>query len=521
MILSPSAGRARAHSLAALLCLCIAGSACSSPENQPAARPERALPNILFIMADDHTAGAIRCYGSVLGQFARTPNLDRLAEQGTRFANCFCTNSICVPSRASILTGQYSHRNGVFSLSHALDPERDNVAKAMQAAGYQTAIVGKWHLKEEPSGFDYWNVLPGQGRYHDPLLKEKGSEKPRKHEGFSTDVITDLSIGWLEGREKNRPFFLMTHFKNSHEPWHYADRHAELYRDVEIPEPPSLWEDKSHRSVGSREHGFTIETMAGRMERKGYPTGQLKTEGLSREERKRAAYQKLAKDYLRCIAAIDENVGRLLEFLEREGLDRNTIVFYTSDQGYFIGEHDYIDKRWMFEESLRMPLLVRFPGRVSAGAVRDEILLNVDFAPTFLDLAGEAAPAAIQGVSFLPVLEGRTPETWRESMYYHYWQHGSRPAHYGVRTRRHKLIFFHGVSLPGKAEKKAPATEPGWELYDLERDPLELRNVYRDPEYAAVVPELKAELWRLKEELGDRDEQHPALFEVSERYRDR
>jgi len=521
MLRLPSDFRAGAHTAALRLGLVLALAACRAHPAEPPKplAPER--PNILFVMADDHSANAIRCYGSMLGRYALTPNLDRLAGEGVRFTSCFCTNSICVPSRASILTGEYSHRNGVYSLHHALDPERDNVAKRMQSAGYRTAIFGKWHLKEEPSGFDEWKVLPGQGRYHDPRFREKGAAKQVEYEGFSTDVVTDLSIAWLEGREKGQPFFLMTHFKNCHEPWDFAERHAELYRDVEIPEPPSLWEDKCHRSLGSRDLGLTIETMAGRMEKSDYPTGRLVTEGMTPQERKRAAYQKLAKDYLRCVAAIDENVGRLLDYLEREGLAENTVVVYTSDQGYFVGEHDYIDKRWMFEESLRMPLIVRYPGHAPAGKVEGEIVLNVDFAPTFLDLAGAGAPSSIQGASLVPVLAGETPAGWRESMYYHYWQHGTRPAHYGVRTERYKLIFFHGVPLEGIAEEDAKPTAPGWELYDLERDPFEIRNVYEDPGYADVVPELKAELWRLKAELGDHDESHPALFEVSEAYRDR
>ena len=479
---------------------------------------ERRQPNILFIMSDDHSANALGCYPSLLSDIVQTPNLDRLAAGGVRLQNCFCTNSICVPSRATILTGQYSHMNGVYTLNDRLDQERNNVAKLLQKAGYETAMIGKWHLKSTPAGFDYWNVLPGQGRYHDPQLKEKGKEGFTVHEGFSTDVITDLSLEWLAERDRRKPFFLMTHFKNCHAPWHFAERHADLFEDATIPEPASLWEDKSHRSDGSREYGFTMETMAKRMEKKNYPTGPLDTEGMDREERKRAAYQKFLKDYLRCGAGIDENVGRLLDYVDDEGLAESTVVIYTSDQGYFLGEHDYIDKRWMFEESLRMPFIARYPAEIEPRSVNDDIITNVDFAETFLDYAGLAAPGSMQGRSFRTNLAGRTPPDWPESMYYHYWQHCNRPAHYGVRTRTHKLIFFHGVPMERRAPGKQAPTKPGWELYDLEKDPLELKNVYADPAYAQIVQDLKKELLRLKAKVGDRDEDHPHLLEVRKEY---
>ena len=469
-------------------------------------------PNILFIMSDDHAVNAIGCYGSRLTGVAKTPNIDRLAAEGMRLDSCLCTNSICVPSRASILTGEYSHVNGVYTLSDRLDPRRQNVAKLLRSAGYQTAMIGKWHLKEEPSGFDYWNVLPGQGRYHNPVLKEKGTGS-KTHEGYCTDVITDLSLDWLGNRDTKEPFFLMCHYKASHEPWHYAERHADLYRDVDIPEPPSLWEDKSHRSDGSREYGFSISTMVSRMERDKHPTGPLDTTGMDETQKKRAGYQKFLKDYLRTIAGIDENIGRLLEHLDREGLAENTVVIYTSDQGYFLGEHDYIDKRWMYEESLRMPFVVRYPPEIEPGTVNDDLVINTDFAPMFLDYAGLATPDTMQGRSFRASLAGRTPTDWRTSMYYRYWQHCSRPAHYGVRTKRYKLIFFYGLPLDANGAEKQ-ASKPGWELYDLEKDPHELKNIYDDPGYGDVVKELKAELTRLKKELGDTDEKYPELMEL-------
>lgn len=477
---------------------------------------EAARPNILFIMADDHTSQAFGCYGSRLAPVAPTANIDRLAEQGARLANCFCTNSICVPSRASILTGQYSHVNGAYTLGDKLDPKAPNVAKELQRAGYQTAIIGKWHLKTEPAGFDYWNVLPGQGRYVNPRMTEIGGTK-RTYKGFSADVVADLSLEWLkERRDPAKPFCLMTHFKACHEPFAYPERNADLFADVTIPEPASLFEDKRHRSPGSREYGFTIDTMADRLRRKSHG-GWEPPDGLSGRDRRRAAYQRFVKRYLRSVAAIDQNVGRLLAWLHEAGLASNTVVLYTSDQGYFLGEHNYIDKRWMYEESLRMPMLIRHPGEIAPGTVVDDIVLNVDFAPLMLDYAGAKAPDYMQGRSFRANLRGRTPPDWRDAMYYRYWMHGSgarRPAHYGIRTHRYKLIFFYGLPLGHTGSKP---TEPGWELYDLRRDPHELRNVYDHPDYADVVKRLKQRLLELKRDLGDTDEAHPELMDLRRR----
>lgn len=434
--------------------------------------------------------------------YARTGNIDRIAAEGMRLENCFCTNSICVPSRATILTGQYSHVNGVYTLRDKLDPDRENVAKILRRSGYSTAIVGKWHLKTEPAGFDYWNVLPGQGRYFDPVMKQMdGSRKVYK--GYSTDVITDLSLEWLRGRDKDRPFFLMTHFKNSHAPWQYPKRYEGLYEDREIPQPESLCEDLSHRSEGSREYGYTISGIQRqRMQQNNYPTGQLDTSEMGDREAREAVYQKYLKDYLRCVAAIDENVGRLLDYLKREGLEEDTVVIYTSDQGLFLGEHNYIDKRWMYEESLRMPFLVRYPREIEAGSVNSDIVINADFGPLFLDYAGVRTPGQMQGRSFRANLAGQTPGDWRQAMYYRYWMHGTRPAHYGIRTRKWKLIYFYGKGLGKKGASNKP-TKTGWELYDMEEDPKELRNLYGRDGYEEVVEKLKEELAELKRELGD------------------
>ncbi len=476
-------------------------------------------PNILFIMSDDHAANAISCYGGRLSDVAPTPNIDRLAKEGMRLDNCFCTNSICVPSRASTLTGKYSHTNGVYTLRDAFNPKQTNVAKLLRKAGYQTAVIGKWHLKNDPAGFDYWNILPGQGRYFNPVLKEKDSGK-KNYEGHSTDVVTRLSIDWLGQREKDKPFFLMCHFKAPHEPWEYAKRYEDYLSEVDIPKPVSFGEEKSHRSRGSREYGYTLMDMAERQQRKNYHSeGPVYFSGMTEEEIREKTYQIFLKRYLRTIKGVDDNVGRLLQYLDKNNLTENTVIIYTSDQGYFLGEHDYIDKRWMYEESLRMPFLVRYPEEIPTGSVTDEIVLNVDFAPLFLDYAEQSIKGDMQGSSFRNILKGSTPSDWRSSMYYRYWMHTNRPAHYGIRSKRYKLIFFYGLPL-GMSGARKKRTKVGWELYDLKNDPYEMNNVYDDPSYSDVVKDLKQELLRLKKELGDTDKKYPELMELREKFWD-
>ncbi len=490
-----------------------------------ASKPNR--PNILYFMSDDHATNAIGSYGSRLKGIARTGNIDRIANEGMRLDNCYCTNSICTPSRATILTGKYSQKNGVYTLADEFDGSQPHVAKMLKEAGYQTAIIGKWHLKSEPTGFDYWNVLPGQGRYHDPELKEIGGSGLKVHEGYSSDVIAGLSMDWLKKRDKNRPFFLMCHFKAPHGLWEPAKRFENLYNDVDIPEPASLWEDKSHRSEATRTHGSTISPghpngMVARSISDKWPTGKLNIEGMDKVQQTKAAYQKYIKDYLRCVAAVNDNVGKLLDFLDDEKLVENTVVIYTSDQGQLLGEHDYYDKRWMYEESLRMPFLVRYPKEIKAGSTNEDISLNVDFAPTFLDYAGIDTPEHMQGRSFRQNLTGKTPKNWRKSMYYRYWMnlaHHDNPAHYGIRTKDYKLIFFYGLPLDARGAK-AKATEAAWELYDLRKDPKELNNVYNNPEYARVTKKLKAELLKLKDELGDADDKYPEMMELQKKHWD-
>jgi N-acetylglucosamine-6-sulfatase len=491
----------------------------------PAVRGE-SRPNILFIFSDDHTPQSIRSYANAasiptvddrLGGIARSAHIDRIAAEGARVDHCFCTNSICCPSRASVLTGQYSHEHGVYTLEDGLDPARPHVAKALRAAGYRTALFGKWHLKNDPAGFDDWLRLPGQGRYFDPKLKAKGEAEYTAYEGFSSDVITEQSIEWLRAQaDRDAPFFLMTNYKTCHGPFAYPERNADLFADTAIPEPPSLWEDKAHRSPGSRDYGLSIETMAHRLVREPFGgwTPPRPLEEMAPREMRRHAHQRFVTRYLRSAAAIDQGVGRLLDYLDEAGLAENTIVVYSSDQGYYLGEHNYIDKRWMYEESLRMPFLVRYPDGIEPGTTVDDLVLNVDMAPTLLDFAGVEPPDYMQGRSARPQLQGRARDDWRDALYYRYWYHtanGNRPAHYGVRTDRYKLIFFYGLPLShGDLERP---TEPGMELYDLAKDPQEMDNVYGDPAYRDVAERLKRTLLRKKEELGDTDEGHPELLD--------
>ncbi len=470
-------------------------------------------PNLLFILSDDHATNAIGCYGSHLAEVARTPNIDRLAAEGARLTRVYATNSICTPSRATILTGQYSHKNQVYKLNDPLDPDRPHVGKVLRAAGYTTALVGKWHLVRDPAGFDYWQVLPGQGRYVNPIMHEIGGQR-HTHRGYSADVITDLSLRWLqEQRDPDKPFLLKVHYKAVHEAFEYPERVAGLYEDIAIPEPPTLFEDLSHRSIGSREHGFRVEDMGRRFVERGRWKPDRPLEEMTPEELRRKSYQPFVKAYLRTAAAMDENIGRLLDYLDDSGLAQNTIVVYTSDQGYFLGEHTYIDKRWFYEESARMPFVIRAPGEIEPGRVVDDLIENVDFAPLLLDFAGVAPPEFMQGRSFRSNLVGETPDDWRTAVYYRYWMHGQgnrRPAHYGIRTQHHKLIFFYGLPL---GITNFPPTEPGWELYDLQADPLETNNIYDNPAYAELVSTLKTQLDQLKQHVGDTDERFPRLLE--------
>jgi len=456
-------------------------------------------PNIVFIMSDDHASHAMSCYNSRINT---TPNLDRIADEGMRFDNCFCTNSICTPSRAVILCGTYNHINGVTTLSTHIDNRLQTFPKLLQGEGYQTAMVGKWHLgtgpAHQPTGFDFWSVVPGQGEYHNPLFIEMGEEK--RIEGYATDIITDYSLDWLRQRDPERPFCLMCHHKAPHRPWEPDDKHADMYEEIDIPVPETFDDDYANRASPAARAEMRIARDLNATDLK-----QPVPEGLTPAEEKHWKYQRYIKDYLRCIASVDDNVGRLLDYLEEEGLAENTIVIYTSDQGFFLGDHGWYDKRFMYEESLRMPFIIRYPREIAPGSSNQDIILNVDFPATFLDYAGIALPETFQGTSFRSLLNGETPEGWQTSLYYRYWMHLAHHnvcAHYGLRTLRYKLIYYYGEAL-GTAGSIDESWEPEWELFDLEADPHELVNVYADPAYAEVVATLKDEMHRLQSELGD------------------
>lgn len=485
-------------------------------------------PNILFIMSDDHTTQAIGAYDSRLAKLNPTPNIDALAKNGMRFDRVYCNNSICTPSRASIITGQYSQTNGVLDLGGNIPPERQFLPMEIKKAGYQTAMIGKWHLKKEPAAFDYYCVLPGQGKYHNPDFRIRG-EKPwpknvitRKGK-HSSDAITDISLDWLKNkRDKNKPFFLMHHFKAPHDMFSNAKRYDSYLEDVEIPEPDNLYNppsgSKSSEMMGSglsKAHSFW-----------GLPRRLGISKELKEPEYTKAVYQKYLKRYLRCVKGVDDNVKRIIDYLRQTGELDNTIIMYTGDQGFFLGEHDLMDKRWMYEEAFRMPFIVHAPKIVKAGSANGWLINNTDFAPTMLELAGILkTPEYMQGRSFADALKGKPkPNDWRKVTYYRYWMHMAHnlrvPAHFGVRNERFKLIFFYGVDSkypPRTNEWGSQAdivTDPGWEFYDMQTDPHEMKNLYGDPTYGKVIKNMKAELKKTRADLNETDEKYPHIQQI-------
>ncbi|MCB1231712.1 MAG: sulfatase [Verrucomicrobiae bacterium] len=478
-------------------------------------------PNILFIFSDDHATQAISAYGGPLAEIAPTPNLDRIAAEGMRFTRCLVTNSICGPSRATILTGKYSHKNGFFkNEATRFDGTQQTFPKLLRGAGYQTAIIGKWHLESDPTGFDHWEILPGQGAYYNPdFLTEKGKHRET---GYVTEIITDKAEAWLETqRDPEKPFMLMVQHKAPHRAWDPAPKYLTAFDDIEIPEPATLFDDYEGRGTAEHEQDMTIEktmTLGRDLKVKELDdTGDFLLNGYGRmnDEQKqlwdaayqpkndafvaanptgkdlvRWKYQRYMKDYLRCIKSVDDSVGELLSYLEENGLAENTLVIYSSDQGFYLGEHGWFDKRWMFDESYRTPLLVKWPGVVKPGSVNSDLVSNLDFAETFLDIAGVAIPDDMQGASLVPILKGQKPSDWRTSHYYHYYEYPGWhmvQRHEGVYDGRFKLMNFYDLGE--------------WELFDMKTDPQEMKNQIANPEYADTVARLKDELANLRDQF--------------------
>lgn len=475
------------------------------------AQPAR--PNILLIFADDLTCQAISTYGE-RRRLLETPHIDRIAREGMRFDRCLVTNSICGPSRATLLTGKYSHRNGFYNNTNSrFDGSQVTFPKLLQAAGYATAIIGKWHLVSDPTDFDHWHILPGQGVYYNPPMIRRG--EPTTHSGYVTDIITDLSIEWLKNRDASKPFLLMTHHKAPHREWAPALRHLGWDGDRTHPEPETLFDDFAGRSKAVSDHDMGLDRTFTDLDAKFRAPPNMTEEqlaawyayyeprnadfrraNLAGKELIRWRYQRYMHDYLACVKAVDENIGRILKLLDDEGLADNTVVICSSDQGFYLGEHGWFDKRWIFEESLRTPLIVRWPGVIPPGGVDRHIVSLLDLAETFLDVAGVNIPPDMQGRSLVPLFKGEAPADWRTSLYYHYYEfpvpHRVQP-HYGVITDRYKLVRYYKPDVDD------------WELLDCERDPLETRSFHADPAYAKIVKELHAELDRLRIEVQETD----------------
>ena len=479
-----------------------------------AAAADAKRPNIVFIFSDDHAQAAISAYGEAR-RLLDTPQLDRIAKEGARFDRCLVTNSICGPSRATVLTGKYNHLNKFVNNSNSrFDGSQTTFPKLLQKAGYQTAIVGKWHLVSDPTGFDFWQILPGQGAYYNPPMIRNGEKIVV--DGYVTDIITDVTLDWLKNkRDANRPFMLMMQHKAPHREWYPAIRHLGADKDRVYPEPKTLFDDYAGRGPAVQEQDMTIAktmtkgdnklddaTKGGQMtpEQKaayaryyGPRNAKFHKANLQGDDLVRWKYQRYMHDYTATVRGVDESVGRLLDFLDKTGLAENTIVIYSSDQGFYLGEHGWFDKRWIFEESVSTPLMVRWPGVIKPGTTNKDIVSNLDFAPTFLEMAGVAVPKEMQGRSLVPVFAGKTPADWRKSFYYEYYEyptpHHVMP-HEGVITDRYKLVRFF-----------APGRKEYFELYDLKTDPQEMTSVYGKPEYKAVQAELHAELAKLKRDL--------------------
>ena len=517
-------------------------ASCGNDGNQPK------QPNILFIMTDDHTTQAMSCYGGTLFE---TPNMDRIAAEGMRFDNCYAANALSGPSRACILTGKFSHENGFTDNACVFNGDQQTFPKLLQGAGYETAIVGKWHLISEPQGFDFWSVLSGQeeqGDYYDPQFEQMGEEITEK--GYVTEIITRKAIEYLDSRDRSKPFCLMMHHKAPHRNWMPAPQNLGIYNDRVFPEPENLFDDYSGRGTAAHSQDMSLENtftedwdlkLLTREEMLAKPSNRLakvyfrmpedvqakwdsvyagriaeyRSGGLKGRELVRWKYQQYMRDYLATVLSVDQSIGQMLDYLEKSGELDNTIIVYTSDQGFFLGEHGWFDKRFMYEECQRMPVVVRYPAAIKPGSTTSALSMNVDFAPTFLDFAGVPVPSDIQGRSLRPVMEnaGAVPQDWREAVYYHYYEYPAEHSvkrHYGIRTDRFKLIHFYNDI-------------DEWEMYDMVNDPREMHNIYDDPAYAAERLYLHELLDKTQQQYGDTDpdERERVLFHGDRRYMDR
>lgn len=471
-------------------------------------------PNIIWIFSDDHSYQTIGAYGGPLQSLNPTPNLDKLAADGMRFDKCYVENSICAPSRAALLTGKMSHMNGKLTNTkkHPFNHDQQQFQKILQKNGYQTAMIGKIHLDGKMQGFDYWEVLPGQGKYYNPdFVTENGTTNYKGK--YVSDVITDRALNWLNNkRDKDKPFMMMVHHKAPHRNWDPAQRYMTKYEDVVIPEPDNLFDDYATKGEAAHKQELDIATsmqldtdlkaMGKRYADDPRFKSRYEWMAANKPEGKELVkwkYQTYMKDYLRCIWSVDESVGMIMEALKEQGLDKNTIVCYSSDQGFYMGEHGWFDKRMMYEESFRTPLIVKWPGKVKAGSVNTDLVQNIDFAETFLDIAGAPIPSAMQGKSIVPLLKGETPDDWRNSLYYHYYEYPgahSVRCHEGVANKDYKLIRFYGQDVPNGEE---------FEFFDLQADPAEMNNIYAKPEAQTEIVEMKAELEKLREQYQVRE----------------
>jgi len=505
----------KVFSFVAFSCLGLMASCQSSKDKEAANNTEAQRPNIIYIMADDLTTQAISAYGGIYKDIAPTPNIDRIAKEGMLFQDVLCTNAICGPSRAAILTGNYSNLNGYYKNESGgkFDETQWTFPQEFQKNGYATSLFGKWHLGSEPKGFDvfkYHNSAGQQGHYWNPIYNENGTDV--KEEGYSTNLTTNFALDWLDKeKDSTKPFMMVLQYKAPHRPWEPDTKYEKLWDDVEMPYPATFNDDYKGRELTAGDTEMTMDYFSRRDMKYKTPEGLkgkdkiawdfygaksgeiVQPEGMTDEEGKKWRYQNYIKDYLACVKSVDDNIGRVLAYLDQKGLTDNTIIVLTSDQGFYLGDHGFFDKRFIYEESLRMPFMVKYPKVVQPGSVNEDIITNIDFAPTLLDLAGIDTDHAMQGDSFKPILEGKTPADWQEAMYYHYYEfpywHHVQP-HYGIRTQKYTLAhFYYNIDV--------------WELYDLEKDPHEMNNVIDDPQYASVVANLKEQLKGLMAKYED------------------